>query len=80
MGSSLNQYTLPRAGAMLLVAACALVLSSSVPIPVAHTVPNLRASLVQTIDTSAWHLSSPSPSNVTYWPDHDTLMISDGEA
>jgi hypothetical protein len=35
--------------------------------------------LVRTIDTSAWNPPSPDPSGITYWPQADSLVVSDGE-
>ncbi len=40
---------------------------------------SLRATLVQTTDTSQWSPPSPDPSGITYWSDHDTLLVVDGE-
>jgi hypothetical protein len=46
---------------------------------VASTADEVHATLVQTIQTSAFSPSSPDPAGITYIPESDRLLISDSE-
>lgn len=63
----------------LFIISILLSVSAQRPEQPAYAETSSSITIVNIIDTSQWHPSSPDPRGITYWLKHDTLMVTDSE-